>query len=83
MEASVIKAAKGSTGRSFARCATDNACSAYAASLTSIRDAKIATMHAIALRGRNAAIVLAAVKGEALARRPDGSTGPTLRAMAV
>ncbi|MFN4925405.1 hypothetical protein [Bradyrhizobium sp.] len=40
-------------------------------------------MHNATLRDRNAAIVLAAVKGDALARRPDGSPGPPLRAVAV
>jgi hypothetical protein len=35
-------------------------------------DAKIATMHTIVPRDRNDAIVLVAVKGEALTRRPDG-----------
>ena len=51
--------------------------------LNSIDDAKIATMHAIAPRDRKAAIVLAAVQGEALSRRPGGRPGPPLRAMAV
>jgi hypothetical protein len=40
-------------------------------------------MHAIAPRHRKAAIVLAAVKGEAPSRRPRGRRGPPLRAMAV
>jgi hypothetical protein len=46
-------------------------------------DAKVATMHAIAPRHRKAAIVLAAVQGEAHSRRPRGRPGPPLRAMAV
>src|SRR6202012_6206441 len=83
LEASVIKVAKGSTGRPFARCAVDDARAAYAASLTNIGNAKIATMHAIAPRDRKAAIVLSAVQGEALSRRPNGCPGPPLRAMAV
>jgi len=40
-------------------------------------------MHRATPRDRNAAIVLAAVKGSALARRPDGRPGPPLRAMAA
>jgi hypothetical protein len=40
--------------------------------LNSIDDAKIATMHNSPARDRNAAIVLAAVKGEALTLQPDG-----------
>ena len=62
---------------------TDDARSACAAPLNSIDDAKIATMHTIVPRDRKAAIVLAAVKGEALTRRPDGRPGPPLRATAV
>jgi hypothetical protein len=83
LEASVIKAAKESTGRPFARCAADDARAACAASLTSIGDVKIATVHAIAPRDRKAAIVLAAVQGEALSRRPSGRPGLPLRATAV
>jgi hypothetical protein len=41
----------------------DNARSACAATLNSIDDAKIATMHAIAPRDRKAAIVLASRQG--------------------
>jgi hypothetical protein len=48
--------------------------------LDSIDAAKITTMHSIVPRDRKAAIVLAAVKGEALTRRPDGRPGPRLRA---
>jgi hypothetical protein len=40
-------------------------------------------MHSIVPRCRKAAIVLAAVKGEALARRPDRRPGAPLRATAV
>jgi hypothetical protein len=50
----------------------DNARSACAASLHSIDDAKIATMHSMVPRDRKHAIGLAAVKDEALTRRPDG-----------
>ena len=46
-------------------------------------DAKIATMHAIVPRDRKAAIVLAAVQGKALSRRPRGRPGPPLRATAI
>jgi hypothetical protein len=83
LDASVIRAAKGSTGRPFARCAADDACAAHTASLTSIDDTKIATMYAIAPRDRKPAIVLATVQGEAHSRRPRGRPRPTLRAMAV
>jgi hypothetical protein len=40
-------------------------------------------MHNATLRDRNAAIVLTAVKGSALARRPDGRPRPPLRATAM
>ncbi|MGH6707542.1 MAG: hypothetical protein ACREEK_01105, partial [Bradyrhizobium sp.] len=40
-------------------------------------------MHTIIPRDRKAAIVLAAVKGEALTRRPNGRPGPPLRATTV
>jgi hypothetical protein len=40
-------------------------------------------MHSIVPRDRKAAIVLATVKGEALARRPGGRPEPPLRATAV
>ena len=40
-------------------------------------------MHSATPRDRNAAIVLATVKGNALARRPDGRPGPPLHAMAM
>lgn len=83
MDASVINTAKGSTDRPSARCVADNACPACAASLDSIDDADIATMHTIIPRDRKAAIVLAAVKGEALTRQPDGRPGPPLRATAL
>ena len=58
--------------RLLARCVGGDARPACAAPLDSIDDAKITTMHTIVPRDRKAAIVLAAVKGEALARRPDG-----------
>jgi hypothetical protein len=61
----------------------DDSCSACAAPLDSIDAAKIATMNSIVPRDRNAAIVLAAVKGEALARGPGGRPGRPLRAPAV
>ena len=78
-DASVTNAAKGRTDKSFGRRVADDSCSARAAPLDSIDAAKIATMHSIVPRDRKAAIVLAAAKGEALARRP----GPPLRATAV
>jgi hypothetical protein len=40
-------------------------------------------MHSIVPRDRKAAIALATLKGEALARRPDGRPGPTLHATAA
>ena len=54
----------------------NNACPTCATPLNIIGDAKIATIHTIVLRDRKAAIVLTAVKGKALARRPDGRPGP-------
>src|SRR3954451_10842444 len=77
LDASVTKAAKGSTDKSLARCLADNARSACAEALSSIDDAKIARTHAIAPRDRKAAIVRTAVKVEALTRQPDG--GPSDR----
>src|SRR3979411_2856718 len=71
LDASVTKAAKGSMDGPLTRCVAGDLRSACAASLNSSDDAKIATMHTIAPRDLKAAIVLAAVKGEALARRPD------------
>ena len=68
---------------SFGRRVADDACSARAVPLDSIDAAKITTMHSIFPRDRKAAIVLATVKGEALARRPDGRPGLPLRATAV
>jgi len=59
----------------------DDSCSACAAPLDSIY--KITTMHSVVPRDRRAAIALATVKGEALARRPDGRPGPPRRATAV
>jgi hypothetical protein len=50
----------------------DDVGSGCAVSFNIMVDAKIATMNNITLRVRKAAIVLAAVKGEALTRRPDG-----------
>jgi len=83
LDASVTNAAKGSMDRPLILCAAGEARSPCAAPLDSINAAKIATMHATVLRDRKAAIVLAAVKGEAPARRPDGRPGPPLRATAV
>jgi hypothetical protein len=40
-------------------------------------------MHTIVPRDRKHAVVLAAVKGEALSRRPRGRLGPPLRATAI
>jgi hypothetical protein len=60
----------------------DNIRPACAERFNSIDDVKMTMMHAILPRDRMAAIVLAAVKGEALARRPDGRPGPPLRATA-
>jgi hypothetical protein len=82
-DASVTNAAKGRTDNSFGRRVADDSCPACAAPLDSIDAAKITTTHSIVPRDRRAAIVLAAVKGEALARRPDGRPGPLLRATAV
>jgi len=79
LDASVTNAAKGGTDNSFGRRVADDSCSACAAPLDSIDAAKITTMHSIVPRDRKAAIVLATVKGEALARR----LGPPLRATAV
>src|SRR5450631_2229529 len=89
LDASVTNAAKGRTDNSFGRRVADD--SACAVPLDSIDAAKIMTMHSIRRMDRNAAIVLAAVKGEALARRPGGrpriksgaGSGPPLRATAV
>src|SRR5216683_5202012 len=78
-DASVTNAAKGRTDISFGRRVANDSCSACAAPLDSIDAAKITTMHSIVPRDRKAAIVLAAAKGEALARRP----GSPLRATAV
>jgi hypothetical protein len=79
----VTNAAKGRTDNSFGPRVADDSCSACAGPLDSIDAAKITTMHSVVPRDRKAAIVLAAVKGEALARRPDGRPGPPLRATAV
>src|ERR1035438_10047800 len=72
LDASVTKAEKGRTDNSFGRRVADDSCSACAAPLDSIDADKIITMHSIVPRDRKAAIVLATVKGEALARRPGG-----------
>ena len=82
-DASVTKAAKGRTVELFGRRVANGSCSACAAPLNSIDAAKITTMHSILPTDRKAAIVLAAVKGEALERPPDGRPGPPLRATAV
>jgi hypothetical protein len=79
LDASVTKAAKGRRDKAFGRRVADDSCSACAAPLASIEAAKITTMHSIVPRDRKAAIVLAAAKGDALARRP----GPPLPATAV
>ena len=83
LDASVTNAAKGRTDESFGRPVAYDACSACAVPLDSIEAAKITTMHSIVPRDRKAAIVLATVKGEALARRPGGRPEPPLRATAV
>src|ERR1700675_4315441 len=66
LDASVTNAAKGRTDNSFGRRVADDL--ACAVPLDSIDAAKIMTMHSIRRMDRKAAIVLAAVKGEALAR---------------
>jgi hypothetical protein len=71
-DASVTNAAKGRTDNSFERRVADDSCPACAAPLDSINAAKITTMHSILPRECKAAIVLATVKGEALARRLGG-----------
>jgi hypothetical protein len=71
-DASVTKAAKGRTDKSFGRRVANDSCSACAVPLGSIDAAKITTIRSIFSTDRKAAIALAAVKGEALARRPDG-----------
>jgi hypothetical protein len=70
--ASVTKAAKRSTDKPPARCVANNDRSAHAASLDNLDDAKSATMHTIVPQDRKGAIVLAAIKGEAPKRRPNG-----------
>jgi hypothetical protein len=82
-DASVTNAAKGRTDKSFGRRVADDPCSTCAGPPDNIEAAKITTMRSIVPRDRKAAIVLAAVKGEALARRPSGRPGPPLRATAV
>jgi len=72
LDALVTNAVKGGSDWLLARCIGCDTRSARAASLHSIDDTKIVTKHSIGPRDRKAAIVLAAVKGEALARRPDG-----------
>jgi hypothetical protein len=83
LDASVTKPAKGLAGEAAACWFVKDDRSACAALLDSIDNAEIATMQAIAPRDRKAAIVLTAVQGKALSRRPRGRPGPTLRAMAV
>jgi hypothetical protein len=68
----VIKAASGWLDMPFARCVAGDARPAYAAPFNSNDAAKTVRMHSIVPKDRQAAIVLAAVKGEALARQPDG-----------
>jgi hypothetical protein len=60
----------------------DDSCSACAGPPDSIDAVKIPTTHSIVPRDRRAAIVLATVKREALARRPGGRPRPTPRATA-
>jgi hypothetical protein len=71
LDASVTNSARGRTENSFGRGVADDSCPACAAPLDSINAAKITAMHSILPTDRKAAIVLATVKGEALARRPD------------
>jgi hypothetical protein len=78
-DASVTNAANGRTDKSFGRGVANDSCLACAALVDSVDAAKITTMHSILPTDRMAAIVLAAVKGEALARRP----GLPLRATTV
>jgi hypothetical protein len=80
LEASVTKAAKGSMDRPLTRCVADKARSACAAPLNSNDDAKVATMHTIAPKDRNAAFVLAAVQGDAPRSNNGSSTGRALGA---
>ena len=72
LDASVTNAAKGRTDKSFGRRVANDSYPACAAPLDSIDAAKITAMHSILRMDRKAAIVLAAVEGEALARRPGG-----------
>jgi wobble nucleotide-excising tRNase len=71
LDASVTNSARGRTENSFGRGVADDSCPACAAPLDSINAAKITAMHSILPTDRKASIVLATVKGEALARRPD------------
>jgi hypothetical protein len=91
-DASATNAAKGRTDKSFCRRVADDSCAACAAPFDNIEAAKIMTMHSVVPRDRKAAIVLATVEGDALARRPDGrpsdrcpraGSGPPLRATAA
>jgi len=73
MDASATKAPKGLVGGPAACWAVkNNTRLARASPLNCIDDAKTATIRTIAARDHKRAIVLAAIKGEALARRPDG-----------
>ena len=72
LDASVTNAAKGWEDLPPARCVGGDARPACAALLDNIDAARTITMHSIVPRDRKAAIVLAAVKGDALMRRPDG-----------
>jgi hypothetical protein len=83
LDASVTKPAKGLAGAAAACWFVSNDRSACAALPDSIGNAEIATMHTIVPRDRKRAVVLAAVKGEALSRRPRGRPGPPLSATAV
>jgi hypothetical protein len=85
LEASVTIAAKGSMDRPLTRCVAGKARSACAAPLNSNDDAKVATMHTIAPKDRNAAFVLTAVQSDAVTRRGvnnGSSTGHALGARA-
>jgi hypothetical protein len=72
LDASVTNAAKGWRVSLLALGVGGDTRPACAAPLDSIDDARIITKHSIVPRDRKAAIALATVKGEALARWPDG-----------
>jgi hypothetical protein len=72
LDASLTKTAKGWKDSLLPRCVGGDIRPACAAPLHTIKDARIIAKRIVFPRDRNAAIVLAAVKGDALARRPDG-----------